>query len=256
MSAARWLTASALVLGAAGVLSFTFLNTRSVSTAPAKMLPVVRAAAGQPVTEAQAMSTAKLGFPDEDISTSIMDEPVLFEYADPAHRFGLPPTRFVWLNQTAGRIHDVILTPQLEFTDWPATRVLAESVVRTVERAGWTPDPAHAIPFDDIARAFADPRSPDRDRWDSVRSWSAGGVTMELTLKRTHRAGYRDPRGVEFKKDSYLVQLDISDSELGDVLLDEALAARRAAGDPHTPLPLTRWVGREGARPASSRSTP
>ena len=110
--------------------------------------PLVRVAFGWRAREVERQSTARVAFPDDDISAEILEnEPVALAYVEPAHPFTLPPGRFLRVNQAAGRVYDVTVTPHLAALAPADATALADSVVRTLEHAGWArvPDEGRGV---------------------------------------------------------------------------------------------------------------
>lgn len=101
--------------------------------------PVVRVALGWRARDVEQQSSAPVHFPDRDLGTVILeDQPAVLAYADPAHAFMLPPGRFLRLDEAAGRVYEAAATPHVAALVPQEAVVLADSIVRSLERAGWT----------------------------------------------------------------------------------------------------------------------
>ena len=244
------IAAASFVLLLGGGLVFLSTTDKTMSETPsdqpADSLAVVRAAVGARLSRVQDASTYPLDVTGRnDTADFIIEEPVVFEYggdaADDALSFRLPPTRFVWLSQTAGVVHSVNTSPQIQFADFEGAYQLAGEVAATIDATAWTRAEHTPITKAELRRAFADPQTRETARF-TLDQWTAGSVEMSLTLKRLFVAGSNRAQAAGVEADGYLIDISITDVDLGVQLMDDAYARRREAGDEYTPLPLSVWL--------------
>ena len=108
--------------------------------------PVVRVAFGWRAREVEWQSTARVAFPDDDVSSEILEnEPAALAYAEPAHAFALPPGRFLRVDHAAGRMYSATTTPHLDALTPAAAVSLADSVARLLGGAGWASVPGEGL---------------------------------------------------------------------------------------------------------------
>lgn len=256
---ARAASVSGILLAVLGAFLTYRLLPAVNATQPARF-PELRAGIGARIDSVQARSTVRLRLHDEDIASEIVETPVSFEYADPERGFPLPPTRYVWLDHAAGRIHSIRTSPQLAYTSWAETRALIEQVVRTIDGAGWPRapyDPKHPwagssgpVPatVEQVEAFFADPSVEEGVDWSTFRHWRSGPVDVRVDIRRTYRAGSTAARwdGIDARSDRFLVNVVIESDTLGAELYEKVFAKRSAAGGTHQTL--TTWL-REDRNP-------
>jgi hypothetical protein len=224
---------------------------------------VVRVAMGWRARAVERGSTAGVTFPDDDLSSAILEDArVALAYADPGHGFTLPPGRFLRLDQAAGRVFGAEATPHLDPLPPPAAVALADSVARLLDGARWSrmadaglgsaraAATATAAAAGDgfgvvevgswrVARSTeawaavpAAPRRDGRARWD--------GVEARVSLRPVRRSG-ADVR--------LTLQVRIVDERMEEALT--AMMAARRARDAGAVQTLTGWDERPSEPPAA-----
>jgi hypothetical protein len=238
----------AFVAGAA-VLAYTQVS--ALQTPPDPLL-VVRAAIGDRADSVQARSSHPVRFPDEELSTIVVETAAVFEYADPERGFRLPPTRFVWINQGAGRVYSILTTPQLEAAPWNELRALTEQTVRTIDAAGWPrapldPErpwataPGDTASFEDLREFFSDTAALG-DSWPAFRRWRSGEVEIMIGIRRLPARITRPAylRETSVPAGAFLLNVEIESASLSTALYKRVYEKREAAGVEL--VTLTEWL--------------
>ncbi len=220
--------------------------------------PVVRAAVGAHLRDVRDASSYRFDFDDLDDNLPYgITEPVTFVYepvgpgvtdgrAD-SLRFKIPSSKFVSLSQTAARVYQVTVSPQLRSLPLDEAYARMEEVAAAIAEApGWTragrPTPTLAV-----LREYYAGDPPNRTSY--FGTWEAGGTEMVVTMKRSAEADREYPEGYPERhkatEDRFIIDVDASDFDLADTLADEMYARRRAAGDWEEPLPIRVWLDDE-----------
>lgn len=227
---------------------------------PGAKTPTVHAVLGARALDVEHASGGALHFPDDDGSAAVLtDDPVALVYADSTHGFTLPAGRFLRIDQEAGRVHTISVTPHLDALTPATARVLVDSVGSLLRHAGWHAVPGRGEGIDAALRAStAAAMNPqggfgvvDVGQWRLPRARTAAsalpvgatsrpdqwdGPEAALDVKPVRPA---DPaanaRGVTF-----VLQLRLTDDPLASALYAQVEARRaRLNGEPQT---LRSWI--------------
>lgn len=209
-----------------------------------KEIPVVRAHVGAPIVEAVRTAGLKLNYARHyDNAPVIIDYPVRVHYSDPQHPFDLPPTRFVFLPQSAGVITGVEMSPVQNYVDLRKAHEVALELMDALKRAGWTLTRSYPTDFEAVEKVFRGQLpSPKIERL--YGEWKLGTVTADIYVKKSSDVGaelaHREP------EELYLPSIDIFDPVLQEELTKKVYARREQEnGDFNSSLPLSAWVGKQ-----------
>ena len=216
--------------------------------------PIVRAAVGAHLADVRDASSYAFDFGDLDDNLPVVVEtPVVFEYVDesPAEgpagdslAFTLPPGRFVWMSQSAARVYQIKVSPQLESLPLDEAYERCREVAAAVAAApGWRRVGRPMLALGVLREYYAgDPVN----RNARMVTWEAGGVELSLAIKRSAEADREYPEGYpEWAKpteDLFIIDVAASDFDLFEVFSNMTYDRRRAAGDELEPLPLEVWL--------------
>lgn len=204
--------------------------------------PVIRVAVNQNLRHVAQQSTYHFDFSSVvDVSSTIIDDPVIFDYAsDGGLAFRLPPAGFVALSQSGGWVYDISVALPIGAKPLAEAYHTAVTVDSVLSGTHWRRTGGPLPTLEMIRRDFASAE------WDgggdhSLGHWADGTVAIVLTLKRSAERGDRTPvPGRRVTEDLYLVEVNVYDGARVDAYNKRTFNIRRARqhGNTDQPLPL------------------
>ena len=183
------------------------------------------------------LDPAQLG----DAAVVMITEPTTVVYDDPRNPrlgFQLSPGRFAAIDQAAGWIYGLNVTPQLHATPIGTAVAAAREVERELNSTAWQRD--SSAPWratDDTVRVWV--RTTDAEL--PIARYVTGSAEVRITLKRT---GAPTPserlRGTT--AETFFVNVGMNDMAHLDEYQARVIRGRRARGNPSSPLSLATFM--------------
>lgn len=202
-----------------------------------KQLPRVEFSLESNVQDIQRVSGLDFDFPHKmDITPIIIESEVTVVYTGQPGEMELPPTKYVWISQYAGKVVELETSPQLEGLPLEQANELADRLMDLFAKSGWQNIALFRTDLEAIRAKLAEPdRAKRYER--QYGEWAAGSTRLRLSLKELGWTYPEKPTTPKFVVNCHFRDPDASTREMKAVL-----AKRTAHGDPHQALPLTVWL--------------
>jgi hypothetical protein len=202
-----------------------------------KQLPRVEFNLGSKVWDIQRVSGLNFDLPHmTDMSPIVVESEVTVAYTGRPGEMELPPTKYVWISQYAGKVVELQTSPQLEALPFDQAHELAGRLMDLFAKSGWQNVARYGTDLGAIRAALAEPGRTKRYE-KQYGEWTVGSTRLRLSLKET---GWTLPEKPVSPK--FVVNCQFRDPDASVQEMKAVLDKRKEHGNANQALPLKVWM--------------
>jgi hypothetical protein len=171
-----------------------------------------------------------------DIGPIIIESEVRVVYTGQPGQMELPPTKYVWISQYAGKVVELETSPQLEGLPLEQANALAGRLMDLFAKSGWQNLARFGTDLDAIRALLAETHRTNRFE-KQYGEWAVGPTRLALSLKELGWTLAEKPVSSKF-----VVNCEFRDPDASIREMKAVLDKRKAHGIVNEALPLTVWM--------------